>query len=89
MGLRPVWTVSENPAPTGIRPPARSPRSESLYRLRLTICSLVNVSFSHRRLYGIIFPTASVLIYVSPNAEVKNLIVAVISFSCQFLERNK
>jgi hypothetical protein len=28
-----VWTGAENLAPTGIRSPARSPRSESLYRL--------------------------------------------------------
>jgi len=29
-----VWTVEENLAPTGIRSPNRSARSQSLYRLR-------------------------------------------------------
>jgi hypothetical protein len=31
---RPVWTVAENVALVGIRPPDRPARSESLYRLR-------------------------------------------------------
>jgi hypothetical protein len=30
----PVWTGTENLAPTGIRSPDRPPRSQSLYRLR-------------------------------------------------------
>jgi hypothetical protein len=30
----PVWTGAENLAPTGIRSPDRSARSQSLYRLR-------------------------------------------------------
>jgi hypothetical protein len=33
----PVWTGAENLAPTGIRPPDRPARSESLYRLRYPV----------------------------------------------------
>ena len=33
----PVWTGAENLAPTGIRSPARPARSESLYRLTLSL----------------------------------------------------